>query len=207
MQNIIAALFEVESEGYQAITMLRQAPVTDRYAILEMELIKRRGNTISVCDKSNSGIHTSDDTIRGGLIGSFIGILGGPIGVLLCGSAGALTGSIIDASDEKNSTSMLETVAAKMNNDTIALVILAEELTESDIDSLLNQFKVQAILRFDAAHIATEVAEAEKLQAELEKQARAQLRKAKKDEFRKNIEEHRAKIAEKFADLKAKLKK
>ena len=41
MQNIITAIFKVESEGYQAITTLRQLPVTDNSAILQMALVKK----------------------------------------------------------------------------------------------------------------------------------------------------------------------
>ena len=44
MQNILAALFEKESEGFQAITELRQNPIADKYAILQMGLVKREGD-------------------------------------------------------------------------------------------------------------------------------------------------------------------
>ncbi len=60
MQNFFAAVFEVESEGYQAITTLRQDHVSDNYAIAQMPLIKRVGKTISVHDSCNSG-NVSDD--------------------------------------------------------------------------------------------------------------------------------------------------
>ena len=114
MQNIITAIFKVESEGYQAITTLSQLPVTDASAILQMALVKREPNGISVCDTFDSGAHTTDDTLHCGLIGGLVGILGGPIGVLLSGSAGALIGSAVDAKDARNSASLIETVADKL---------------------------------------------------------------------------------------------
>ena len=68
MQNILAALFERESEGFQAITELRQKPVTDQYAILQMGLVKREGNDIRICDSFESGTHTDEGAAVGGLL-------------------------------------------------------------------------------------------------------------------------------------------
>ncbi len=206
MQNIIAVNFEVESEGYQAITMLAKNPVLENAAILEMALVKREDGTVKVCDSFSSGVHTTDDTAKGGLIGSVVGILGGPIGVLLGGSAGALTGSIIDAGDARDTASMIETVAQKMQDGDVALIILAEEETEMILDSKLSAFKGE-ILRFDAAVIAAEVEEARELQKEMERQARQKLRAAKKEEHKKTIDEYRAKISADFEVFKAKFKK
>ncbi len=39
MQNIIATVFDVESEGFQAITTLRHRALTENYAIMEMALV------------------------------------------------------------------------------------------------------------------------------------------------------------------------
>ncbi len=206
MQNIIAAYFKVESEGYQAITTLVKTPVTKDSAILEMALVKNDGGKLSVLDTFNSGVHTADDTARGGMIGSLLGIIGGPIGVLLSGSFGALAGSIIDTEDAKNSASMIETVAGKIQDGDVCLIILAEETSETELDTKLNAFDCD-IIRFDAAVIAAEVEEAEEMQKEMERQARAQLRAQRKEEHKQKIEEKRAKISADFENFKAKIKK
>lgn len=206
MQNIIAANLKVESEGYQAITTLGKMPVTEHAAILEMALVKREQGRLEVCDTFNSGVHTTDDTARGGLVGSILGILGGPVGILLGGSAGALTGSIIDAGDAGNTASMIETVASKMQDGEVSLIILAEEDSEADLDAKLGKYDGE-IIRFDAAVIAEEVEEAEKAQKEMERLARIRLRETKKEEHKKNVEEKRTKIAADFERFKAKFKK
>lgn len=206
MQNIVVVNLKVESEGYQAISELSKLPVTDSAAILEMALVKRVDGKLIVNDSYNSGIHTTDDTLRGSLIGGILGILGGPIGVLIGGSAGALTGSIMDADDADNSASLIETVASKMLDNESALIILAEEETESVIDRNLEKFNVD-IIRFDAAVIAEEVDEAERIQKDLEHQTRVKLRETKKEEHKKKVEEKRAKIASDFENIRAKFKK
>lgn len=206
MESILAAIFDVESEGYQAITMLRRKPLSDNYGILQMSLVKRVGKTIVECDSFQSGVQTTDDTHRGGVIGSLLGVLGGPIGVILLGSTGALAGSVIDARDAKESDSLLEKVAQKLDEHRLALIALVTEENESELDTVLGQFKTD-VLRFDAAAVAEEVEEAEKLEKEMERQARQQLRESKKAEHKKAVEKHRAKIKADFEDFKAKFKK
>ncbi len=206
MQNIIAVNFEIESEGYQAITELRKIPITAGRAVLEMALVKRSGEKLEVCDSFNSGAHTSDDTLKGGMIGSLVGILGGPIGVLLGGSAGILTGSLIDADDAIDDASLIETVAGKMADGAISLIILAEEEDESELDRCLGVFRAE-IIRFDAAVIADEVEEMREMQKEMERQAREKLHETKKAENKAKIEAKRAEIAARFEAFKAGFKK
>ncbi len=203
MQNIIAVNFKVESEGYQAITTLRQEPLTEQTAILEMALVKRNEGKLTVCDSFNSGAHTTDDTARDGLLGGLLGIIGGPVGVLLGGSAGALTGSVIDAGEAADGASMIETVASKMFDGDNCLIILAEESEEAALDKRLSAFDTE-ILRFDAAVIAEEVEEARLMEKEMARQARMQLRAAKKEERKQKIEAKRAEIEAGFEKMRAK---
>lgn len=206
MQNIIAAVFKNESEGYQAMTQLRQLPANETAAILQMVLVKREGEGIRVCDRFDSGINTSDDMLVGGLVGSLVGILGGPIGVLLMGSYGMLAGSMLDAADAVSGEALIETVAGKLIEGEVALIALADEADESFIDAQLSGFQAE-IARFDAAVIADEVDEAVALEKEMARQARQELRKTKKEDRKAKVEEKRAKLSADFAAFKSKFKK
>lgn len=206
MQNILAALFEVESEGYQALSMLSQKPVTENAVILQMALVKREGQNFTVLDSFDSGINTRDDMVIGGLVGGLLGVLGGPIGVLLMGSYGALTGSILDTEDAIYSISLMETVANKLQDGTVALVALTDETEEADLDAALSPFKAE-VWRYDAAQIAAQVEEAEMIRREMERQARQQLRAEKKADFQQKVEEKRLKLSAQFDEFKAKFQK
>ena len=206
MQNIVAVLFRNESEGFQAITELRQAAVADKYTILQMALIKRQGQSISVCDSFDSGIQTGNNVMIGGLTGALIGILGGPIGVLLMGSYGMLAGSLTGSAEAMDNAALIEMVSSKLLDGETALIALAEEAGEADLDARLGKFDVE-IARFDAAVVAEEVEEAQKIQKEMDKMARKELREVKKAERKKNIEEKRAKISADFAAFKKKHQK
>ncbi len=205
MQNILAAIFEVESEGYQALSVLSKKPVTDNAAILQMALVKRDGQNISVLDGFDSGVVTMDDMVIGGLVGSLLGVLGGPIGVLLVGSYGALVGSVVDTEDAVHGASLIEAVANKLQEGAVALVALTDETDEADLDNALSAFQAE-ILRYDAAQIAAQVEEAEMLQREMERQARQQLRSEKKADFQKKVDEKREKLSAQFDEFKAKFK-
>ncbi len=206
MYNVVAAVFEVESEGYQALTTLSKSPIINDTTILQMALVKRENGVLKVCDSFDSGIHSTNDTIIGGLVGSMLGILGGPIGVLLMGSYGALVGSVVDMGDSAESKSLIEKVAEKLPEGEVAMIALTDETNEAELDNLLTQYKA-VIARFDAVVIADEVEEAQKLQKEMERQARVQLREAKKQERKDKRETRREKIKADFAAFKAKFKK
>jgi uncharacterized membrane protein len=206
MYNIVAAIFEVESEGYQALTTLAKTPILNDTTVLQMALVKRDNGYLKICDSFDSGIHSTNDTLIGGLVGSVVGMLGGPIGMLLMGSYGTLVGSMVDAGDSLGSASLIEKVAEKLQDGDTAMIALADETNEAELDNALAGYKV-TVARFDAVVIAEEVEEAQKIQKEMARQTRKQLRDAKKQERKEKREARREKIKSDFAAFRAKFKK
>ena len=202
MQNIVAAIFEKESEGYQAITELRQVPVTDKAAIMQMALIKRTEQGFVLCDGYDAGVLTHGGAMMGGLLGSLLGILGGPIGVFMLGSWGALAGSLAGTADELDLATMIEQVAGKMVEGEISLIALADEKDEAELDARLGKFDA-TIARFDAAVIADEVEEANLLQKEEERKALEDLHKAMEADRKAKVEARRREIDRNFKEYYA----
>ncbi|MBR2122698.1 MAG: DUF1269 domain-containing protein [Lachnospiraceae bacterium] len=200
MQNIIVASFEVESEGYQAITTLRQFPGEEKSMISQAVLVKKEDGAIKSLDGFDTGAETLNDTLKGGLIGTAVGILGGPIGMLLGGSIGYMTGANLDVIDAIDNASLLEQIAGKLQDGQVALIVLADEEDESVIDGRLAGLNA-VIARFDAAVVAEEVETAREVQQEMERQARVALRKEKNEEFKAKVEAQRDKIKEQFRSL------
>lgn len=203
MQNIVVASFEIESEGYQAITELKNNPGEENSLISQAILVKKEAEGIKVLDSFDTGVDTIDDTLKGGLIGTAIGIIGGPIGMLLGGSLGYMTGAGMDTADAIDNASMLEQIAGKLNEGDVALIGLADEEDEALIDKKLAKFKI-ILARYDAAVVAQEVDAAREMQAEMARQAREELRKQKSDEFKEKVEARRDKIKDQFNELKDK---
>ena len=205
MQNVIIGLFEIESEGFQAITELKQNPGDEKSFISQAALLKKDAGQVKVLDSFDTGVTTSDDMALGGLMGMCVGILGGPIGMLLGGSLGSLTGMTVDAADAVDNASMIEQIAGKLEDGAVALIGLTDEEDEGVLDEKLSKYKT-VIARFDAAVVAQEVDAAREMQAEMEHQALEKLRKQKTDEFKSKVEAHRDKMKAHFEELKAKFK-
>ena len=202
--NMVVSIFFVESEGYQAMTELKQNPGNEKSIVSQAVLAKKEDGVIKTLDSFDSGAATLDDTLLGGLAGACIGILGGPIGVLLGGSYGALLGSAMDTADALDQASMIAQVADKIQDGECVIVALAAEEDEAILDEKFKNYHTTT-LRYDAAVVAEEVEEARMMEAEMARQAQAELRKEKSDEFKAKVEERRAKIKEQFADFKANL--
>ncbi len=192
-ENVAMVVFDVESEAFQAITELKHESVNDYYTISQMGLVKKQDERIQVLEEYDSGVNTTDDTVTGGLIGSLIGLLGGPLFFLLSSGVGALVGSAVDAGDASKNTSMLEKVSDRLHDGQIALVVLIQESDEAIFNRIIEKFNAE-ILRWDAATIAAEVDEAKRVEKNMRRVAREELREQKKAERKADIEERRSRI-------------
>lgn len=206
MLNIVVSIFEVESEGFQAITELRNQQGLITSFMPEAVLIKKEQGTYKVLDGFNISDSAGGATVSGGLIGMCVGILGGPLGMILGGGIGALVGAGADADDAVDTLSILEQMIKKLDNDTIAIIGLAEEENESEIDNVLSKYKT-LIARFDAAVVEHEVEKAEELEKEMQNLAKLEMRKQKKEEHEAKVEERRNKMKARVAAAKEMHKK
>lgn len=204
MENVVAILFDVESEAYQAFSELKKFPGSNSYVISQMGLVKVQDGRPVLLEGFDSGADTTDDTLAGGLIGSLVGILGGPLGVLLGGSMGVLAGMAADADDAVKNMSVLERVCEKMYDGETIITALVQETDEAELNGKTGKFKT-TILRFDAAVIAEEMERAAQMQREMAKDAKRKLREEKSGERKQLAEEKRAKIQAEFAAIRQKL--
>ena len=204
MDKIISVIFKVESEGYQAMTELKQNPADDTYTVPEAVLIKKEGGSIVTLDSFDTGIETTDDLLKGELIGSLIGILGGPMGMLLGGSIGALTGSAIDLGDALQNESLIERVSEQIMDGEVVLIALAEEEKAGTVANMFAKFDA-SVVENDVAEVEEEIRLADQTQRELEAEARAKLRESKKAEIKQNLADTKAKIEAGIESAKDKL--
>ena len=190
-QNIVISIFEVESEAYQAMTTLFQDSYTAESYLKQAVLVKKEEIGIRTLDYFEAGKGSRDHTAMGGMMGAFMGVLAGPLGVLLGAGYGMLVGRNVDALYSLKDATLLEQIIGKIQVGDVAIIGLANEEDESILDEKLGKFKT-ITLRYDAAVVAEEVEEAVKIEKELERQARAALRKEKNEEFKSRIERRRS---------------
>ena len=206
MDSVLTVIFNVESEGYQAFTEIQNALEKELFFIPQMALVKRVGNQLKTLDNYESPALADHKTFGGGLFGSILGMLGGPIGMLMGGTTGALIGATVAASDSSKAATLLECVADKMLDGTVAVIALVQEEDESPLNNVLSKFDA-LIIRRDTLSVAEEVAEAERLADEFRQQARAQLRTEKKAAISEAWKQKCDKLKADLEAFKAKFKK
>ena len=205
MENIIVVNFEVESEAYQAFSELKAKPFSAAYIISQAALAKNEGGGIKPLDWFTVGAKANDDAILGGALGALFGVVGGPVGMLLMGSYGALLGSTVDMVDAGQNTTMMEHIMKCVTEDKAVLIAMVQEEEGSDFDANFAKYQHE-VTRFDAVEIAVEVENAQRAEAELAIQARKQAFQEKKDAHLEKLQARRAELAAQFEDLKKDIK-
>jgi len=166
MYNIVGAMFASEAEAREAMTALSETPEINGTNILQMSLVKRQDGELKLCNNFTSENLKSHDTVKGGLIGGLIGILGGPLGALLGGATGALLGKASDSDNKLDSKTLIEQAAQKLEEGDLALIMMVDETNEAILDRMLVKYNV-VVIRYDADVIAKEVEDAEKKAREM----------------------------------------
>ena len=199
-ENVVLANYKVESEAYQALSELKRDTANANYTISQAMIVKRTDGKLNVMDGFVNGITTGDDTWMGGLLGGLIGILGGPIGVLLGGSFGMLVGGAVDAGEMAGDTSLLEKAGDSIADGETAIILLAQEEYETALTAKLNDFDV-SITRLDAAEVAAEVEHAKEVERQMAKETREKLRTERTEAFRETVAKKSEELKNWFSNL------
>ena len=199
-ENVVLANYKVESEAYQALSELKRDTANANYTISQAMIVKRASGKLNVMDGFINGITTGDDTWMGGLLGGLIGILGGPIGVLLGGSVGMLVGGAVDAGEMAGDTSLLEKAGDSIADGETAVILLAQEEYETALTAKLNDFDV-SITRLDAAEVAAEVEHAKEMERQMAKETREKLRAERSEAFKETVAKKSEELKNWFSNL------
>lgn len=199
-ENVVLANYKVESEAYQALSELKRDTANANYTISQAMIVKRENGKLNVMDGFVNGMTTGDDTWMGGLLGGLIGILGGPIGVLLGGSFGMLVGGAVDAGEMAGDTSLLEKAGDSIADGETAIILLAQEEYETALTAKLNDFDV-SITRLDAAEVAAEVEHAKEVERQMAKETREKLRTERTEAFKETVAKKSEELKNWFSNL------
>ena len=165
-ENLLIVNYENESDAYQALTELKA--LNDYYFIDQAAIVKKENGEYVVKEDYDSGVKTADDTVKGGLIGSLLGLIGGPVGVLLGGGAGATIGGIKDTADFLKVFDLADYAYAHIGEGETVLLLLADEKGNATLNEKLNAFDV-TIKRASVPAVENELKRAAELQARRER--------------------------------------
>jgi len=164
---------------------------------VEGAAVVQRGEDGKIVTHDEIGGDSVEGTVSGGLVGVLIGVLGGPLGVLVGGASGVLVGSLFDEDDTDETDSALAAISKSIPVGSTGLLADVSEESPVAIDAVMANLG-GTVLRRSAGDVEAEVAAAEEAQRAAKQQARKELRDAR-------LNKQKEEINAKLADLKAKL--
>ena len=196
MDNVLAVNFDDDSKAYAALTSLKQLDEQGQLKLSGAAVVLRHDDG-HIETKEEIGDPDFAGTATGGVVGLIVGVLGGPLGILIGGYAGILAGSFFDLADFDDTESALSAVAHSVRPGRPALIAVASEQSPEVLDTAMASVG-GPVVRRPLDVVLSEIAAAEDAQRAAEREARKKLheeRQAKaKEDVHAKIEELKAKV-------------
>lgn len=195
-QSVIAVSFDDDGAAYKALTLLEELDSQKRVSVREA-VVAARGEDGQVVAKDRVGSDSMPGTATGGLIGLLLGVIGGPLGVLLGGTYGLVVGSLFDVYDAGEADSALGEISGSVKPGNTALLAVVDEQSPEVVDAVMSDLG-GTVTRRSVAAVEAELAAAEDAERKAEREARKELNRARR-------ERDKAAVNAKLDALKAKL--
>jgi uncharacterized membrane protein len=185
-ENVLAVSFSEHASAYEALSRLKELDAKGEVSVRGAAVVVREEDG-KVVTKEEIGDESWEGTVGGGLIGLLVGVLGGPVGVLIGGATGVLVGSLFDEDDEDATDSALADISKSVIVGSPSLLADVKETSPVAIDAAMANLG-GTVLRRSGADVRAEIAAAEEAQREAKKKARKELREARKKKQKDEID-------------------
>ena len=194
--NVISVAFEDDSNAYSALTTLKQLDSQGQVKV-EAAAVVARGDDGKLVVKDQVGDVDYVGTVSGGTLGLLIGILGGPLGVLVGGTYGLMVGSLFDLGEADETESVLSQIATSVRPGRTALLAQVTEQSPEVLDTAMTGLG-GTVLRRPVDEVEAEMAAAEEAQREAKREANKELMRGRRESTKEQVQA-------KVQDLKSKL--
>jgi uncharacterized membrane protein len=194
--SVIAVSFPEEANAYEALARLKELAAKDDLDLQGAAVVTREPNG-GITVKEQYGEEGWQDTAGGGLLGVLVGVLGGPLGILVGGVSGVVVGSLFDEDDDDHTRSVLGEISSSIRVGPPGLLAEVSESSPETVDAVMAHLD-GTVLRRSEADVELELAAAEDAQRKAKTKASKELREARH-------EKHKEEVDAKIAQLKAKL--
>jgi uncharacterized membrane protein len=194
--TVVCVTFDPDNNAYEAFSALKQLDAEDRLTLSAASVVVRgQDGRLVVKDEVDKGVSM---TAGGGLIGLLIGVLGGPLGILIGGTSGLLFGSLGELAETDRSESLLGEISASLQPGKTALLAQLTEPSYDAVDTAMGALG-GTVLRRPIVDVEAEIAAAEKAQRHAQ-------READKELVRAQAQQDKVQARAKLQELKAKLR-
>lgn len=170
-KRVFIMTFDKDSKSYQAFSHLKEMHTKQLAVIEQMAVVQNTGND-RLQMKDFIDVTGADKTARGSLIGLLIGILGGPIGILLGWVGGTAIGARRDAKEVKTAMSVFEQTLHTISEGKTGVILIADALSRNDLRRYAEDKLNGRILQLDYDLVRTEIEQAQETEQELEQEAK-----------------------------------
>src|SRR3954468_7055724 len=203
MENVLAVNFGDDAEAYKALTQLEELGEQGQVELVGAAVVVR-GEDGGVDTKAEVGDADYEGTATGGIVGLVIGILGGPLGVLVGGATGLLIGSLFDVEDTDETESALSDISRAVRPGSTALIAQLAEQSFEVVDAAMAGLG-GSVIRRPLEEVQAEIASAEDAQQAAATAARKRLREQRREQTKEKVQAKIQELKAKLGKLKAKL--
>jgi uncharacterized membrane protein len=180
-ENVLVVSFgpdlENDKNAYQALTDLKTLDSQGQLKIEGAAVVERDvDGRVEV--KSEVGDDPWLGTASGGMTGLLIGILGGPLGVLIGGATGLMVGSLFDLDDVETTESVLSDISKQVRPTRTAVLAQVAERSPEVVDTAMAKLGGE-VLRRPVDDVEQEIAAAQDAQRKAKHEARKEMHKAR----------------------------
>jgi uncharacterized membrane protein len=195
-ESVVVVQFSEPSKAYQALSVLKEADAQGRIGLESAAVAQRSAEGELTIPESADNVGLVG-TASGSLIGMLIGVLGGPVGVLLGWGSGALMGGVFDIDREVTSDEALTVLGQAIPPESTALIANVEEPTVEVIDAEMYILGGE-VTRRPVAEVMGELEAAEEAADAAASEARRVVREQRKAEIHADVDERVGKLKEKL---------
>ena len=188
--NVLAVRFGEDSKAYQAVSEFRQAEAQGQLTINQAAVFRRNLDGSFELPEGQDNV-AGAGVLTGTLIGGLVGLLGGPIGLLLGFGGGALIGGVWDVTRADTRDSLLAEYSRSIEPGGTVLLADVVEVSPMIVDTMVSDLG-GVVLRRPTAQVLAELEAAEAAADAAADEAERVLREQRKAEHKEALEDRKA---------------
>jgi uncharacterized membrane protein len=195
-ENVVVVGFTEPSRAYQALSVLKECNADGRIGLDSAAIVERTPEGELRVPEGTDNMELVG-TASGSLLGMLIGVLGGPVGVLVGWGSGALMGGAFDLARADKSDEALSVLGRAIPPGSTAVIASVEEPAVEVIDGEMEKLDGQ-VTRRPVAEVMDELEMAEEAADAAAHEARRTLHEKRKAELHADLDARVGKLKEKL---------
>ena len=193
---MVVVRFTEPSKAYQALSVLKESDAEGRIALESAAVVERTPDGALRISEGADNLGPIG-AASGSLIGMLVGVLGGPVGVLLGWGSGALIGGAFDLDRAVTSDEALTVLGRAIPPGSTAVIASVDEPAVEVIDGEMAKLGGE-VTRRSAADVMVELEAVEAAADAAAREARRTVREQHKAELHAGVDERMGKLKEKL---------